>query len=248
MRMHFARLNFMQLRAIRDDSSCLWQVNSDSRFDGAALIEISVESLSLSASQCELCVLGRQKRSAAPVEVLPDPLQLAVNEFSRHDPQHANIDWGFCSAYVLSPVQVKALSSDLNALCSHKRWSVPRDLRNPTSALVRHWPPSATPALALLKCFYATAAAYGQYVMVARAPRSLNATGAAVNGAKTSVAGTSTTCPYRELSAHADSTPHVPKDFIFNAVTGHSTSDQLDPIVLKGQVSTPGFLAIAPEL
>ena len=211
MILNYARLNFMQLRTIRDDSSCLWQMRSDPRFDGAASFEVREEFINASMNLCNACVSGRLHRSADPTGPPAESLQLAVNGNGGNCQKYESLDLGNCQACVLNPVQVQVLSSGLKALCTANHLSPSRWQPSPFGLPDWRRTSSTPPAIALLKCFYATAAAYGQYVMVARTPRLANAGRDTAQSTPAITAAAPLSCPSRFVQAKVECAAQPPE-------------------------------------
>jgi hypothetical protein len=137
----YARLNIVQVQALRQDSARLWQLGWAPGLENAALLSLEQDPAALQA-------LVREAAGEAAGDVdSPAALMSAAlgGDCGDGDWRDNAIDLGHGAACLLSPVAVRNVAARLGR------------------------PQDRLAALSRLQGFYAQAAGQGQYVLVARA-------------------------------------------------------------------------------
>lgn len=168
LKTYYARLNFMQLQAVRQDTARLWLMTADPLFDDAAFIGGQEELEQL----CTALAAAALQAGAAGLPI--GQLVAAIQGNAQDAPCPEVMEVGLGTGCVLSPVTVQTLSAALKAVSPEALRTV---LTGETKAGADRpagiGPASLNAALtafAVLQQFYFAAAGYGQYVLVVRAP------------------------------------------------------------------------------
>lgn len=173
MKTYYARLNFIQLQAIRQDTSRLWLMTADPAFDDAAFLGGREELEQLCALLAAAGVQNDEPSATGPARLPIDLLLTAIQGSTPDEPCPEILEVGLGAGCVLSPVTVQTLSATLKAVSPDALRTVLTDeTRTSADRMTRSNPASINAALtafAVLQRFYVAAAGYGQYVLVARA-------------------------------------------------------------------------------
>lgn len=140
----YARLNIIQVQALRQDPARLWQLGWGPGLDNAALLSLEQDAAALAG------LIGEAASGGAAAEGADSPAAMMAAALAGdcgEEWRERAIDFGHGGACLLSPVAVRAVAAGLG----------------------RPQPGGGRPGLAKLQGFYAQAAGQGQYVLIVRA-------------------------------------------------------------------------------